>query len=744
MAKRQSKTTTTSRSEKPNYIRTEDPDIGVEERDFERKQHSSERSDESSAEARSSHRSTNLTGELQDLMSKLEELDDNLSLDMEVIERRMARWSERSGKAIETTISQASKEAFWNKCVRFKANVIAKAPSPYLVPRKVKVNCGGPLDRRCASCSVNAAPGKIIEIDLMQEQVISLIDTPKTAIRQVVASAAEIPGNCKVWGIEIEEKASIQDLLVTGTFSSLRSIDEIDATRRVLFHGHDIQTNAVYSMQGTVFSNPKNNEAVYMVNLADPEDDDILDVQITEEMKRSVKLFQPKAPNDPRSIKHKLEEIYSDLSDNVTKIYGRYALHFLIDLGFHSAICWRWESDKKDAAYKGTTEILVVGDSGQGKSETMMRLRDHYGRGERIDCKSASYAGLVGGLEKYGDRFYMIWGRIPQNDRGAVILDEVKGMPTELVAQLTDLRSSQIAIVTRVGGTRRTTARVRYFWLSNPRGKLRMNEYGHGVASLTDLIGASEDIRRFDAAIIVSSGEVAQDFIDKKIIASNPVPHKYRKEACRNLLTICWSRTETIISNEVKKHIVQEATKLAEKYSPQIPLLEPADARRKLTRLAIALAGRVGSFTSDWSGVLVNKAHVDVVVEFLQEIYDSENFAFDRWSENQRRETTAEDSETDEILTMIRSVKNPLAFVETISSLDWLPKDIIINACSNDKEKADEVISTFIRSHYLTRYRSSYRKTPKMIALLRKIRDQELVNSFSTTSIDPDNDDDLF
>jgi hypothetical protein len=533
----------------------------------------------------------------------------------------------------------------------------------------------------------------------------------------------------------VKEKANVQDLLATGTFNSIKTNEEIDAVRRVLYIGHDIQTNALYQMEGLVASNPKTNEATYIVDVAEAEKDDILNVPVTETMKAAARFFRPAAPADPRSIKHKLEELYADLSDNVTGIFGRFPLLMLIDLGFHSCICWRWQDDVRDVAYKGTTEILIVGDSGQGKSETMLKLRDFYARGERIDCKSATYAGLVGGLDDFGGRRYMVWGRIPQNDRGAVILDEVKGMPTELIAQLTDVRSSQIAIVTRVGGTRRTTARVRYFWLSYPRGKLRINEYGHGVAAILDLIGTSEDIRRFDAAIIVSSGEVSQAYIDKKIISGKTVPHVYAKEMCRELLKLVWSRTNTVIDNEVKKHIVQESSKLSEKYSPQIPLLEPADARQKIARLSIALAARLGSFTEDWDGIVVLPAHVDVVVEFLQSIYDSENFAFDRWSEDQKREVREEGSESDEVLQVIKGVDNPIAFVDTISSLDWLPRDLIISACGNDKDKADQIIAQFIRSHYFTRYKTSYRKTPKLIALLRKVKDQQLVGSVPYASM---------
>jgi len=670
-------------------------------------------------------------GKLDSLYDKFAEIDAALVDSMDVIEKRVQR-TIIDHTVINTTIGRASQEKYWGKHVEFTCNVIAKATSPYLVPFKIQIDCPGPSGKWCASCLVDAEDDGQFEINLMQEDIIALVDNPKLSLRDIARTTAKIPHKCKAWRVEVTEKASVQDLLVTGTFDNLKTIEEVDAIRRVLYLGHDIETNAIYTMQGKVFSNPKNNEVVYMIDHITAEKDDILDVEITEDLKDAVKIFQPKKLDNIKSIKEKLKLIYDDLSDNVTKIYGRFPLHFLLDLGFHSVLYWRWESDPPEIAYKGTTEILILGDSGQGKSETMLKLRDYYKRGERIDCKSATYAGLVGGLDDFGGRRYMVWGRIPQNDRGAVILDEVKGMPTELVAQLTDVRSSQTAIVTRVGGTRRTTARVRFFWLSNPRGKLQVNKYGHGVVAINDLIGTAEDIRRFDAAIIVSSGEVNQDFIDRKIIEARPVKHIFEQASCRALLTIIWSRVETVVSNKIKKHIVKQASILSKKYSTQIPLLEPSDARQKIARLSIALAGRLGSFDKDWNGVLVNEAHVDVIVEFLQMVYDNDNFAFDRWSENQEKELVAETSETDEIMAIITSVENPKAFVETIAGLDWLPRDIIQNACDNDRDKAEEIIALFIRLHYLTRYKTSYRKTPKLIALLRKIQDQGLVETYST------------
>ena len=684
-----------------------------------------------------------LPSQVEGIIGKIDKLQKTLDQDMEVIERRVARRAKETGEEIETTIDRASKQEYWGCRVRFKANVVAKAISPYLVPRRVKIICGKG-GKGCYGCLVIA--NNVVEIDLMNEDAIALIDSTKGATRQLISEVGHIPSTCHSWSSEVEEKANVQDIYVSGAFSSIITTEEIDAVRRVLYIGHDITANSIYKMHGKVASNPKTNEVVYLVDSIVAERDDILDVEVSKEMKAAAEFFSPAKPYDRRSIRHRLDEIYDDLADNVTNIYGRQALHTLIDLGFHSVLAWRWEGDPPDKLYKGTTELLIVGDSGQGKSEAMMRLRDHYGRDERIDCKSASYAGLVGGIDDFGGRRFMVWGRIPQNDRGLVILDEVKGMPTELVAQLTDVRSSQMAIVTRIGGTRRASARVRYFWISNPRGRLRVQEFGHGVTAILDLLGSPEDVRRLDAAMILSSGEVPQDYIDDKITADAPVEHTHTSDRCRELLKLTWSRVGTIISTPVKKYIVKRASELALKYSPQIPLLEPADARYKLARLSISLAARLGSFTEDWSGVDVRECHVDSVCDYIQEIYDAPNFAFDRWSKSQKRETEVEDTEQDIVIRIIRDLPNPTIFVDAVAGSEWIGFPVMKAAVGGDRDRAEKVIEEFLNLHYFTRYRKSYRKTPKLISLIREIKDLGLLAPLPQVLpfIRKEEDDDIF
>jgi DNA replicative helicase MCM subunit Mcm2 (Cdc46/Mcm family) len=103
------------------------------------------------------------------------------------------------------------------------------------------------------------------------------------------------------------------------------------------------------------------------------------------------------------SLTEKLDDIYSDLESNVTQIWRRRDYHLAIDLAYHSVLYMDFLGSSQ---LKGYIELLVVGDTREGKSQTANRLRDHYGLGTKIDCKNVSLAGLTGGVDTKGSRAF--------------------------------------------------------------------------------------------------------------------------------------------------------------------------------------------------------------------------------------------------------------------------------------------------------------------------------------------------
>jgi hypothetical protein len=132
------------------------------------------------------------------------------------------------------------------------------------------------------------------------------------------------------------------------------------------------------------------------------------------------------APNEwtVDGIHEALTRVYEDLSYNVTGIFGRLPMQTVLDLTWYSVLFFQFEGRR----IKGWVNSILVGDSGQGKTEMSSLLCQHYGAGARVECKNASIAGLIGGLQQLGTRWFVTWGLIPQNDRRLVLLEEAKGL----------------------------------------------------------------------------------------------------------------------------------------------------------------------------------------------------------------------------------------------------------------------------------------------------------------------------
>jgi hypothetical protein len=309
-------------------------------------------------------------------------------------------------------------------------------------------------------------------------------------------------------------------------------------------------------------------------------------------------------------IGEQVDAIYADLSTNVTRIYNRTNLHLAIDLVFHSPLSFYFG---KKLIEKGYPEALIIGDTRCGKSETAKCLLRHYRLGARSSGENTSQAGLVGGLHQVRTGWRVSWGRIPLNDKRLLVIDEVSGVLCEEIAQMSDLRSSGIAEVTKIQ-TERTLARTRLVWLSNPRSADSVNNFGSGTKIIENLIGKPEDIARFDFCIILEKDEIRDDDVDER--KQPDVPHRFTSELCHSLVLWAWSRTpEQIRLDDATIDACYEYGKLmGGKYSSDCPIVNSMEQKIKLARLSIALACRLFSCDETGENVVVTPEHVKYIV----------------------------------------------------------------------------------------------------------------------------------
>lgn len=407
-------------------------------------------------------------------------------------------------------------------------------------------------------------------------------------------------------------------------------------------------------------------------------------------------------------VRAKFELIHNDLEANVTKIYRRHDLAFIYDLCIHSVIQFRFQGD---LVRKGWVEALIIGDTRCGKSESIDRLSRHYRSGEMVSGEGASYAGLVGGLQQIQNHWSITWGKMVLNDRRALTVDEFQGLSIEAIGRLSGVRSSGMAEINKIQ-SERTLARVRLFALANPRGRRPLAGFNTGMHAIEDLIGAPEDIARFDVCGTVASKEVPVEVINAYVRPI--VPHVYTSAACAKLVNWAWSRRpDDVVWQKGTEHAVLDAaTALSKKFAP--PLVEPAEQRIKVARLSVAAAARVFS-TDDGRRVVVTPAHVEFVAQFLEEVYCKPSMALDIYSAAKHSETHLHDS---------KAVKEKLALLPAdfrglLSDAPSFSERDVQDFGSLSRDAAADLCSFFVRQRCVKKGRFGYHKLPAFTKFLR-------------------------
>jgi hypothetical protein len=250
----------------------------------------------------------------------------------------------------------------------------------------------------------------------------------------------------------------------------------------------------------------------------------------------------------------------------------------------------------------------------------------YFGFGSLLnDASNTTFAGIVGGLQQIGqgDKAWVVtWGIVATNDRGMVILDEISALSTDDIGRMSGLRSSGVAELTKIRSAS-TPARTRLIMSGNPRGTgMTLASFGTPAEGFMELIGAPEDVARFDIALGVKSGldkEAADEALGKQPL---PIDIGLR----RDLIRYAWSRRQDHIEWEdgAEAAAVEAATSMIAKYDSAIPLVESSEQDLRIARIAVAIAIRTFSTTDDPNTVLVRKCHVQLAHKLLVDAFDGD------------------------------------------------------------------------------------------------------------------------
>lgn len=507
--------------------------------------------------------------------------------------------------------------------------VIGISEQRYSLPKTVKVSCAFD-DKGCHTCNVyGKQKNPRFSIPVEHPALISMCNATDTAMESTLRRGIlGIPTSCKHNMIVVEQRYGAEIVVVSQPVG-LESTTSEDArhVQKALVACDGVELNSTIRLFARAQPDPRTQETVLVTGQVEKLLDSLDDADTAGYS--GLEIFRPKE-DTLESLEAKLEEIATDLACNVTSIYQRNDMHRVIDIVAHSPLAMTLE----DNVYKGYIEALIIGDTGQGKSECTKLLSRHYGVGHIVDCANVSVAGLIGGNQQLAGMWVTTWGALPTNDRKWVIFEEVKRAQPEVIAALTETRSSGIARINKIRAGSRP-ARTRLLWTSNTRSDRFLRTYGSGVDAVLELIGQPEDVRRLDLCYAVSADDIQGDIIHAK---ERPTTrHLYTASLCHRLLTWVWTRKakQVVYSAEVKGILFAKAQQLSADYVDTVPIIDRGTVRLKLARIAASIACRTYS-TDDGENVLIQERHVLCAYNFLKRIYDGDALGYKRYSERHK------------------------------------------------------------------------------------------------------------
>jgi DNA primase len=473
------------------------------------------------------------------------------------------------------------------------------------------------------------------------EQILLLMDSRlrETDVRKNMYGFVGIQGEKNVTMRKLSHstvfKASIIDLVESAVVSTKEDGDKeeykpLEITAYIV--DKKLEQGKKYKLTYKLVQHPlQAQEMVAIVTNVEESDDTVATFKLTDSVKDSLKVFQ----GEPIT---KMQEIF-ERAKGLIGSFANEKIFFATDLTYHSPLDFKFGQH----ILKAVLDVMIVGESRTGKSATATALLKAYELGTFSTLKNATTAGMIGGSDKVGGSFRTNIGTIPRNHKGMVIFEEFSGADPKFIKDMTDIRSSGKVNLTRVNGELKADAKLRMLTLSNQRTvnghSRKLSNYPNGVSVLVDLVGAAEDIARYDFFVLVPEPPKGQ-----KINPLAKVSDPFNSESYKNRVRWVWSRKQDQIKfdTDVDQYIVDQSYDLADEFSSHIQFLGN-EAYVKLAKVAVAVAGMLVSTDDSWENIIVKKSHVDWAVNFLRGLYDNETFRLKQYVASERRYATVDD-----------------------------------------------------------------------------------------------------
>lgn len=546
--------------------------------------------------------------------------------------------SEKVEDNLETvTLYNASTPSYINKLIKTNIQVVAMTEQTFITPTSVvaeKTKTSGFKD--------TLPEGTIREWRLTQDNLqdlLYLIDNnfTETQVKDNLKRKMFIPKTERCISMKQLSTAAVFKAVVTDLFETNDS-DTHQMEYTCYSIGIKLESGKKYKVTHKLVPHPyKGQQLIMIVTAAEQASDSVTNFKITPEVKANLDVFRQIPGTAEEKVNYIAERVKGLLGYN-----GNLQLIKTIDLSYHTVLQFNFGTFKN---VRGYLDTLIVGESRMGKSSTAEILKRTYGLGTFVSLagNSATIPGLVGGSNKTTSGFQTRAGIIPQNHKGLVIFEELGKCAANVIAELTDIRSSNEVRINRVSGAITLPAWVRMISLTNVKHVGEQIKpiaaYPNGIAIIAELVPTAEDIARYDIMLVL--GDKGNESIDPLWLPEEPFTIPQYRDRVRWV----WSRTadQVVLSEDIKQAIVQAANELNTDYGGHIKIFG-TEAWKKITRLAIAIAGYCVSTDSTYENLIVKQTHVDYAVKFFREIYDNKVFRLREYVAHERKYSTTDET----------------------------------------------------------------------------------------------------
>jgi hypothetical protein len=267
---------------------------------------------------------------------------------------------------------------------------------------------------------------------------------------------------------------------------------------------------------------------------------------------------------------------------------------------------------------RGAMHGAEVGDSKVTKSERMIDIAyGYYHLGEMVIVETSSRTGILYTMNK--DNGVILWGVIPNNDRGLVLLDGMQHMGDYEAGEFKEtLNQGRLKVNRVVSGER--PARVRLIAALNPgrRGEHpTMADYYHRIDAFrdTDAFADPANLTRWDWLVSSATGDVDLAKYNLLTVHERPIPF----DVFRKHVLWAWGmRADDITyTDDMKQATIDAANKLNAYRSAKYPLIHNG-VQEQVTRFAVAYAVLRHSVDETHKHVVVKAQHVGMAQDFIE------------------------------------------------------------------------------------------------------------------------------